>query len=522
MEGSAPTNLLAPSPPASPAGAARPPPADGRRCPERAAPRRGCGGAHYIPPAAYASRGDRTLFFARVAAAASDDEVARVFGTCGEVEELNLFRAWPGAKNSKGCGLVVFATPDGAARAIEVLHMRLTWDGADGVMVAERCNASRLGVKAANAAAARAHRALHHGGGRAGAAPPRRPAVMTPGAHSAPLAPTGPSSPQPPAAFPGAAAAAACGSGALAAALSARLPPLPGAACLGDRALSGPLHLPLACPSGGGGGGGGFGAAPPAPLLEFSSLDALLPLVRGGRLPGPCRCGLAAHGSSSKAPPHAPHLAPSSPALQAPGQMPQLHARGDSTSGAYAAGDFAANQWAPPPALLSPRQQQPQPVSVADAAAFCARREALLQSLASVERECAAIEATAARLHDQRTDIERLLKQELEAAQHAQHAQRTAQAAAAQAAAAPPRHQMCIPMTAAELDAVRCHAPTIALVSGAALSVDCGSPAAGGGCQPQLFLLVAGSPPQLQSAATLVTRVVHSLGAGSSAGAGFM
>jgi hypothetical protein len=99
------------------------------------------------------------------------------------VEEVNLFRAWPTAKASKGCGLVVMATAAGAAKAILALDRQLTWEGADGPMVVERCDPARLGIKAANAAACKAVRAA---AAAAAAAARRKPAGATaplPGAH---------------------------------------------------------------------------------------------------------------------------------------------------------------------------------------------------------------------------------------------------------------------------------------------------------------------------------------------------
>jgi len=74
------------------------------------------------------------------------------------VEEVNIFKAWPTAKASKGCGLVVMATLEGAQRAISELHQTITFEGAEGPMVVEHCDPARLGVKAASAAAAKAER----------------------------------------------------------------------------------------------------------------------------------------------------------------------------------------------------------------------------------------------------------------------------------------------------------------------------------------------------------------------------
>jgi hypothetical protein len=41
------------------------------------------------------------LFFAKVPSAATGEEVTQLFRKYGDVADLNLFRAWAGAKNSK-------------------------------------------------------------------------------------------------------------------------------------------------------------------------------------------------------------------------------------------------------------------------------------------------------------------------------------------------------------------------------------------------------------------------------------
>ncbi|KAI8470441.1 MAG: hypothetical protein J3K34DRAFT_509611 [Monoraphidium minutum] len=134
----------------------------------------------FTPAEAYVDRQERTVFFAKCAPSASVDAVARVFGGFGEIEEVNLFRQWPSAKASRGCGLVVMSTSAGASAAIEGLHRRYTWDGVAAPMVVERCCAARLGVKAATqhatrarrtAAAAAARRAARAAGGAGGAWP---------------------------------------------------------------------------------------------------------------------------------------------------------------------------------------------------------------------------------------------------------------------------------------------------------------------------------------------------------------
>ncbi|KAI8464561.1 MAG: hypothetical protein J3K34DRAFT_461856 [Monoraphidium minutum] len=112
----------------------------------------------FTPAEAYVDRQERTVFFAKCAPSASADAVARVFSAYGVVEEINVFRSWPSAKASRGCGLVVMATSGGASSAIEGLHHKYTWDGVAAPMVVERCCAARLGVKAATQSATRARR----------------------------------------------------------------------------------------------------------------------------------------------------------------------------------------------------------------------------------------------------------------------------------------------------------------------------------------------------------------------------
>ncbi|KIZ02443.1 RNA-binding protein [Monoraphidium neglectum] len=98
------------------------------------------------------------LFFAKVAPSAPANEVARVFEPFGGVEEINLFRAWPTARSSKGCGLVTMTSHEGARAARAALNGRRAWEGADAPMAVEWCAPGKLGVRAAAGKAA--------GGGR--------------------------------------------------------------------------------------------------------------------------------------------------------------------------------------------------------------------------------------------------------------------------------------------------------------------------------------------------------------------
>jgi hypothetical protein len=98
------------------------------------------------------------LFFAKVAPSAPANEVARVFEPFGGVEEINLFRAWPTARSSKGCGLVTMTSHEGARAARAALNGRRAWEGADAPMAVEWCAPGKLGVRSAAGKAA--------GGGR--------------------------------------------------------------------------------------------------------------------------------------------------------------------------------------------------------------------------------------------------------------------------------------------------------------------------------------------------------------------
>lgn len=96
------------------------------------------------------------LFFAKVAPSATADDVRRLFAPFGDVESINLFRAWATARSSKGCGLITMATPDGAHAARDALNDVHVWEGADAPMAIEWCCPSKLGAKAATTAANKA------------------------------------------------------------------------------------------------------------------------------------------------------------------------------------------------------------------------------------------------------------------------------------------------------------------------------------------------------------------------------
>jgi len=85
----------------------------------------------------------RTLFFAKIPPNVSTTEIENLFKAFGDVNEVNLFKAWAGAKSSKGCGLVEYATREGAERAIDELHQKYCWLNTDSPMVVEWMNQSK-------------------------------------------------------------------------------------------------------------------------------------------------------------------------------------------------------------------------------------------------------------------------------------------------------------------------------------------------------------------------------------------
>lgn len=88
------------------------------------------------------------VFFARVHPKVSFEHLQQLFSQYGEVKELKLFKRWPTARTSKGCGTVRFATPQAAAAALAALNLVHTFPGYDGFdedepMVVEWLNPSR-------------------------------------------------------------------------------------------------------------------------------------------------------------------------------------------------------------------------------------------------------------------------------------------------------------------------------------------------------------------------------------------
>jgi hypothetical protein len=73
--------------------------------------------------------------------------------------------------------------------------------------------------------------------------------------------------------------------------------------------------------------------------------------------------------------------------------------------------------------------------------------------------------------------------------------------------------QMILPISDADFPNISAHVPTLELLTGASLSIESGTieaPAPDGQPQPpqqRLFLVISGTPPQLHSASTLLTRL---------------
>eukprot|EP00878_Enallax_costatus_P000544 GHUV01000639.1.p1 GENE.GHUV01000639.1~~GHUV01000639.1.p1 ORF type:complete len:701 (+),score=275.00 GHUV01000639.1:70-2172(+) len=89
------------------------------------------------PHTTLVANADRTLFFAKVSPTALASEIEVLFSSFGKLVEVNLFRAWAGAKHSKGCGLVIYADRSAAAAAIAQLHGKYVFPGSDCPMVVE-------------------------------------------------------------------------------------------------------------------------------------------------------------------------------------------------------------------------------------------------------------------------------------------------------------------------------------------------------------------------------------------------
>uniref|UniRef100_A0A383VKQ6 RRM domain-containing protein n=1 Tax=Tetradesmus obliquus TaxID=3088 RepID=A0A383VKQ6_TETOB len=77
------------------------------------------------------------VFFARAPADASTEEIHDLFSQFGDVEGINIYRSWPSAKSSKGCGTVQFAACASALAARQALHGRKAFARAEAPLVVE-------------------------------------------------------------------------------------------------------------------------------------------------------------------------------------------------------------------------------------------------------------------------------------------------------------------------------------------------------------------------------------------------
>ncbi|WIA39601.1 hypothetical protein OEZ86_005685 [Tetradesmus obliquus] len=76
-------------------------------------------------------------FFARAPADASTEEIHDLFSQLGDVEGINIYRSWPSAKSSKGCGKVQFAARASALAARQALHGSKAFERAEAPLVVE-------------------------------------------------------------------------------------------------------------------------------------------------------------------------------------------------------------------------------------------------------------------------------------------------------------------------------------------------------------------------------------------------
>uniref|UniRef100_A0A383W3U9 RRM domain-containing protein n=1 Tax=Tetradesmus obliquus TaxID=3088 RepID=A0A383W3U9_TETOB len=90
----------------------------------------------------------RMLFFARCPPTLPQHELLQLFGKFGHITEFNLYRRWAKAKNSKGCGTVVYADKASAAAAMAALDGKQSWPESESPMVVEWAQPSKLRLAA--------------------------------------------------------------------------------------------------------------------------------------------------------------------------------------------------------------------------------------------------------------------------------------------------------------------------------------------------------------------------------------
>eukprot|EP00775_Hariotina_reticulata_P011197 gene11197-11347_t len=104
------------------------------------------------PPMSPAAKEGRTVFFTKVPPTVTAHQLIQLFTSCGEVIHLELFTPWPGAKISKGCGLVEFASADAASAAVHSLHQAFTWPHSHSPLVVEWVDSNRQAANRASKA----------------------------------------------------------------------------------------------------------------------------------------------------------------------------------------------------------------------------------------------------------------------------------------------------------------------------------------------------------------------------------
>lgn len=94
------------------------------------------------------------VFFTKVPPTVTQNQLIQLFTACGEVAHLELFIPWPGAKISRGCGLVEFTSSSAAAAAVHSMHQQFTWPHSHSALVVEWVDRNRQSAN--NAKKARA------------------------------------------------------------------------------------------------------------------------------------------------------------------------------------------------------------------------------------------------------------------------------------------------------------------------------------------------------------------------------
>jgi hypothetical protein len=92
------------------------------------------------------------VFFTKVPPTVTNQQLIQLFTACGDVAHLELFIPWPGAKISRGCGLVEFTSSAAAAAAVHSLHQQFTWPHSHSALVVEWVDRNRQGNNKANKA----------------------------------------------------------------------------------------------------------------------------------------------------------------------------------------------------------------------------------------------------------------------------------------------------------------------------------------------------------------------------------